>query len=46
MTPVDGFRSGAVAPDFCLPASTGETVCLRDFLGAGPVVVWFHRGHG
>jgi len=39
-----GLRGGA-APDFCLPASTGRTVCLRDFIAHGPVLVWFYRGH-
>jgi len=44
-----GLRAGAplggVVADFCLPAATGGTTCLRDLLTRGPVLVWFLRGH-
>lgn len=33
------------ATDFCLPAASGGTSCLRDFLGEGSVLLWFYRGH-
>lgn len=36
---------GRAVADFCLPAATGETSCLRDFLHEGPVLLWFYRGH-
>ncbi|UEP60143.1 peroxiredoxin-like family protein [Acidithiobacillus ferriphilus] len=35
---------GAVAPDFCLPNVDGKSVCLRDALAKGPVVISFYRG--
>jgi peroxiredoxin Q/BCP len=35
---------GKKAPDFKLPASTGETICLKDFSGSNPknVVLYFY----
>jgi peroxiredoxin Q/BCP len=33
---------GAPAPDFSLPAHTGETVCLSQFRGKQAVVVFFY----
>jgi peroxiredoxin len=38
-------RVGRAVPDFCLPAATGGTFCLRDFLNEGSVLLWFYRGH-
>ena len=35
---------GALAPDFCLPNVDGKSVCLRDVLAKGPVVLSFYRG--
>jgi peroxiredoxin len=37
--------TGRPAPDFCLPTARGEMACLRDLLSAGPVLLWFFRGH-
>ncbi|MGH2753158.1 MAG: hypothetical protein ACRDLB_01880 [Actinomycetota bacterium] len=36
---------GARAPDFCLPSADGRTICLRDVIASGPVLVLFYRGH-
>ena len=33
---------GETAPDFALPASTGETVRLEDYRGKQPVVLVFY----
>ncbi len=33
---------GDTAPDFSLPASTGETIALKDFLGKKRVVLYFY----
>lgn len=33
---------GKPAPDFCLPSSQGQTVCLRDFQGKENVVLLFY----
>lgn len=38
-------RVGATVGDFCLPAASAGTLCLRDLLARGPVLVWFFRGH-
>lgn len=35
-------RPGEVAPAFALPASTGQTVRLEDYLGKQPVVLVFY----
>ncbi|MFF8597999.1 peroxiredoxin-like family protein [Streptomyces sp. NPDC015232] len=35
---------GDTAPDFTLPAATGDPVALRTLLGLGPVVLAFYRG--
>ena len=35
---------GALAPDFCLPDVDGKSICLRDILARGPVVLSFYRG--
>jgi peroxiredoxin len=33
---------GDIAPDFTLPASTGESIALKDCLARGPVVLlWY-----
>ena len=34
-----------LAPSFVLPDSQGRTMSLQDFLGRGPVVLVFFRGH-
>ncbi|RQW09086.1 thioredoxin-dependent thiol peroxidase [candidate division KSB1 bacterium] len=36
------LQPGDRAPDFSLPASTGETVSLRDFRGVKRVVLYFY----
>ncbi|MBN1465730.1 peroxiredoxin, partial [candidate division KSB1 bacterium] len=36
------LQPGDRAPDFSLPASTGETVSLRDFRGEKRVVLYFY----
>ena len=33
---------GSPAPDFCLPSSQGEKVCLKDFKGKANVVLLFY----
>jgi cytochrome oxidase Cu insertion factor (SCO1/SenC/PrrC family) len=33
---------GSPAPDFCLPSSLGEKVCLKDFKGKDNVVLLFY----
>ena len=33
---------GSPAPDFCLPASTGDKVCLHDFKGKDNVLLLFY----
>ena len=33
---------GDKAPDFSLPASTGETISLKDYLGTNRVVLYFY----
>lgn len=33
---------GSKAPEFALPASTGETISLKDFLGQQKVVLYFY----
>ncbi|GIX45890.1 MAG: peroxiredoxin [Candidatus Tectimicrobiota bacterium] len=35
---------GTQAPDFCLPATGGKTVCLHDFRGKHHVVLVFYVG--
>lgn len=37
-----GAEVGKPAPDFCLPSSQGETVCLKDFKGKDNVVLLFY----
>ncbi len=37
-----GAEVGKPAPDFCLPSSRGETVCLKDFQGNDNVVLLFY----
>src|SRR3954453_14725112 len=39
------LREGAPAPDFRLPASTGETIGLDDFKGKQSVVLYFSPKH-
>ncbi|GAB3562949.1 peroxiredoxin [Amycolatopsis endophytica] len=36
------MRTGDLAPDFTLPDERGESRTLSDFLGAGPVVLFFY----
>ncbi len=36
------LEQGDKAPDFSLPASTGETISLKDFLGKKRVVLYFY----
>jgi thioredoxin-dependent peroxiredoxin len=36
------MKAGETAPDFELPDETGKTRALRDFLVAGPVVLFFY----
>jgi hypothetical protein len=36
---------GEVAPDFSLPDSQGNTVCLTDACADRPLVLVFYRGH-
>lgn len=33
---------GSPAPDFCLPSSKGDKVCLKDFKGKENVVLLFY----
>ena len=33
---------GKPAPDFCLPSSQGDKVCLKDFKGKDKVVLLFY----
>ena len=37
-----GVEVGSPAPDFCLPSSQGEKVCLKDFKGKDNVVLLFY----
>ena len=37
-----GAEVGSPAPDFCLPSSLGEKVCLKDFKGKDNVVLLFY----
>lgn len=37
-----GAEVGSPAPDFCLPSSQGEKVCLKDFKGKDNVVLLFY----
>ncbi len=37
-----GAEVGNPAPDFCLPSSQGEKVCLKDFKGKDNVVLLFY----
>jgi peroxiredoxin Q/BCP len=36
------MKAGEIAPDFELPDETGKTRALREFLEAGPVVLFFY----
>ncbi|WP_328886571.1 peroxiredoxin-like family protein [Streptomyces sp. NBC_00316] len=38
------LNTGDAAPDFTLPAATGDPVALRTLLASGPVVLTFYRG--
>jgi thioredoxin-dependent peroxiredoxin len=38
----DKVKIGSVAPDFTLPSQAGEMVCLKDFFGRKPVVLFFY----
>ncbi len=40
----DAIASGDKAPDFSLPAASGQLVSLEELLKSGPVVVTFYRG--
>lgn len=37
-----GAEVGSPAPDFCLPSSKGDNVCLKDFKGKDNVVLLFY----
>jgi cytochrome oxidase Cu insertion factor (SCO1/SenC/PrrC family) len=37
-----GVEVGSLAPDFCLPSSKGDKVCLKDFKGKDNVVLLFY----
>jgi peroxiredoxin len=47
VTPEDGAvpQTGRRAPDFTLPAATGENVSLDQFLGKSTIVLVFYRGY-
>ena len=36
------LKAGDPAPDFSLPASTGETISLKDFIGKKRVILYFY----
>jgi peroxiredoxin Q/BCP len=36
------MKAGEIAPDFELPDETGKNRALREFLGTGPVVLFFY----
>jgi peroxiredoxin len=38
------INTGALAPDFSLPATTGQTITLADFRGKKNVLLFFHEG--
>jgi peroxiredoxin len=40
--PSTALEVGAKAPDFSLPATTGERISLADYLGKQHVVVFFY----
>jgi peroxiredoxin Q/BCP len=42
MSDAQSVRAGEPAPDFTLPASTGENVSLSDFRGKQAVVLYFY----
>jgi len=37
-----GVEVGSPAPDFCLPSSKGDKVCLKDFKGKDNVILLFY----
>jgi len=37
-----GVEVGTPAPEFCLPSSKGDQVCLKDFKGKDNVVLLFY----
>ena len=37
-----GVEVGSPAPEFCLPASQSEKVCLKDFKGKDNVLLLFY----
>ena len=37
-----GVEVGSPAPDFCLPSSKGDKVCLKDFKGTDNVILLFY----
>ena len=37
-----GVEVGSPAPEFCLPSSKGDKVCLTDFKGKDNVVLLFY----
>ena len=40
------LKIGDPAPDFSLPASTGETISLSDYLGKKRVVLYIYNNNG
>jgi hypothetical protein len=41
-TAVGAMHAGEMAPDFSLPATTGDTISLAAYRGKQPVVVFFY----
>ncbi len=37
------LEKGATAPNFCLPASTGDEICLANYHGKSQVILFFVR---
>ena len=37
-----GAEVGSPAPEFCLPSSKGDKVCLKDFKGKDNVILLFY----
>src|SRR5690349_19040529 len=44
-TGTEAPKPGEPMPDFLLPDETGRLHSLADYVGRGPVVIAFHRGH-
>jgi thioredoxin-dependent peroxiredoxin len=35
-------KIGSVAPDFTLPSQSGAMMSLKDFLGKGPIILFYY----